>query len=390
MAMRRGHGEGSVFQRHAADCRKRSGAKTCICPWYAQIDHGWIGGKRVRPTRVATRDDGKRATKADAVRTLEAMRLEKRAGVITSAASLSTWLDYWLDHIVDPSDLKAATKTYYRSHVDQWLKPLVGKVRLDKLGPEHVRGLHASMRAAGKSPTTIRNAHATLRRALTAALAERRITYNWAREVTAPSAADNPHPQLTRDQAGRLIAVAARDPRELARVHVAVLLGLRQGEALALRWEDVDLDARTIRVEWSAARVAGSMVRQRPKTARSVRTVPLPPAAAHSLTAWRKASGGDGQVFHGYSGADSIEGAERDYRAWRQLLEDAQLPRVPLHGARGTCASMLEAAGCPPRMIADILGQADVRITETHYTRSDPQQRADALATIAKPWEIEG
>lgn len=93
MALRRGHGEGSVFQRHAADCRKRAGAKTCVCPWYAQIDHGWIGGKRVRPTRVAARDDGKRPTKSDAVRTLEAMRLEKRAGVITSAAPLSTWLD---------------------------------------------------------------------------------------------------------------------------------------------------------------------------------------------------------------------------------------------------------------------------------------------------------
>ena len=80
--------------------------------------------------------------------------------------------------------------------------PQLGKIQLAKLGPEHIRGMHASMRRAGKSPTTIRNAHATLRKALGAALTERRIAYNWAKEVSAPAAADNPHDQLTIDEAG--------------------------------------------------------------------------------------------------------------------------------------------------------------------------------------------
>lgn len=383
MPARRAKNEGSVFQRHAKDCRRKAGAKTCICPWYAQVDHGWIGGKRVRPARAATRDDGQRPTKADAIRTRDAMMLEKRAGVITTAATVAQWLDYWLTYIIEPGDLKPSTKTYYRQYVMQWLTPKMGQVRLDKLGPEHVRGLHAAMRAEGKSPTTIRNAHATLRKALSAALAEHRVAYNWAKEVSAPSAADVHHDQLTIAEAGKVFAAASGDPRSLARVHVAILCGLRQGEALALQWDDVDLETGVLRIQWSAARVDGRMVRQRPKTRRSVRDVPLPEAARQSLTAWRPKDA-TGYVFHGFRGPDAIEGTERDYRAWRSLLEAAGVPAVPLHGARGTCATMLEGLGYPPRLIADILGQADVRITEEHYARSDHSQRVEALESVAR------
>lgn len=348
----------------------------------------------MRPARVATRDDGKRPTKADAIRKRDEMMLEKRAGILPTTATVGAWLDYWLEHVVDPAvadgRLKAATATYYRSYCEQWLAPTVGRVKLAELGPEHVRGLHAAMRKAGKSPTTIRNAHATLRRALGVAVVERRVGVNWAREVAAPTASDNPFAQLTVDEAGNVFVVASRDPRELARVHVAILCGLRQGEALALRWDDINLDAGTIRVEWSATRVKGrGRVRVRPKSRRSTRTVPIPSAALASLTTWRAESGGRGFVFHGFDGPDAIEDASRDHRAWKMILADAGVPAVPLHGARGTCATMLEALGYPPRLIADILGQADVRITETHYARSDAWQRADAVNDVGDLFELE-
>lgn len=383
MTARRSKGEGTVFQRHARDCRRKTGSSTCICPWYAQVDHGWIGGKRVRPARAATRDDGQRPTKQDAIRTRDAMLLEMRAGVVTSASTMDQWLTYWLDNIIAHANLKPSTRTYYTQYTEQWLKPVLGKVRLDKLGPEHVRGLHEAMRKAGKSPTTIRNAHAALRKALGAALTERRVAYNWAREVSAPSASGEHHDQLSALEAGKVFVAAATDARTLARVHVAILCGLRQGEALALRWEDVDLKAGVIAVRWSAARVDGSMVRQRPKTRRSIRDVPIAEAARQSLQQWHAESGGQGYVFHGFAGPEVIEGAERDYRAWQAILSAARVSKVPLHGARGTCASILEGLGYPPRLIADILGQADVRITEEHYTRSDPEQRAAAMDSVS-------
>ena len=366
--MSRGKGEGSIYQLHADDCPKKSGAKTCTCVWIAALDFGVINGVRRRPTRRAS-------TKRDAYRRLEELKLTKAAGIVPTNATLGQWVDYWLTTL---RGLKPSTVTYYKLYAERWLKPTIGHVRLSKLGPEHVRALQNAMEQAGKSPTTIRNAHATLRRALKLALLERRVSVNWAKEVGGPSAADKPHPILSLEDAGNVFVVASRSARELARVHVAILCGLRQGEALALRWEDVGRDS--LRVEWSAARVGGKRVRQRPKTERSRRTVPLAPAAQNSLQAWRQESGGKGYVFPGFDGPESIEDASRDFRAWKALLQDAQVPPVPVHGARGTCATLLRSRGASERMIADYLGQADVRVLMEHYMHSDDaERRAGAL-----------
>ena len=112
--------------------------------------------------------------------------------------------------------------------------------------------------------------------------------------------------------------------------------------------------------------------------------MPLPPAVQQSLTAWRKESGGTGYVFHGFDGPESIEDASRDHRAWKALLASAGVPLIPLHGARGTCATLLRSRGAAERMIADYLGQADVRVLMEHYLHSDDaERRAGALALAA-------
>lgn len=375
--MTRGQGEGSIYQVHADDCRLLTGAKTCTCPWLAALDFGMVNGRRKRITRRA-------ATKREAVRRLEELKLTRAAGVVPSNASLSQWCDYWLGTV---TKLKPSTVTYYTLYVERWIKPTIGHVRLSKVGPEHVRALQQAMESAHKSPTTIRNAHATLRRALKLALLERRVSVNWAKEVGGPAAADKPHPILSLEDAGNLFLVASRDPRELARAHIAILCGLRQGEALALRWEDVRADS--LRVEWSAARVDGKRVRQRPKTERSRRTVPLAPAAQQSLLAWREASGGTGYVFPGFDGPESIEDASRDFRAWKALLRDAHVPAIPVHGARGTCATLLRSRGASERMIADYLGQADVRVLMEHYMHSDDAERRAGALELGSVFAIE-
>lgn len=364
MAKRRGQGEGSIYQREDGG-------------WVAQLDLGYVAGKRSRPVRRAR-------TKREALAKLEEMKRDRDAGITSTAKNVEQWLAYWLDEVIAPAveagDLKPATARYYRSHVEQWLTPHLGAHRLNELAPRHVRELHAAMRKAGKSDAMIRNSHATLRKAMKVALSDGRLRRDPLAGVSAPTPKDR-YRILTAEQAGVLFACASADPRTLARVHVAILGGLRQGEALALRWEDVT-DTH-ISVKTSITRVDGKLTHVTPKTRAGVREVPMAPALKASLEAWRERSV-TGYVFHGFRGPEAIEGAERDHRAWKAALEAAKLPAVPLHGARGTCATLLQAAGVPPRVVADILGQANVVVALEHYSHSDDGQRTDALGKLAE------
>src|SRR5699024_6502573 len=84
-------------------------------------------------------------------------------------------------------------------------------------------------------------------------------------------------------------------------------------------------------------------------------------------------------VFHGFKGPTHPEGSKRDWQAWADALAAANVPHVPLHGARATSASLLQAYGITDRWIADILGHAQVRTSQQHYLRSDPEQLRQAL-----------
>lgn len=368
MPARRGQGEGSIYQRPDGT-------------WVAQLDMGTIAGVRKRPIRRAR-------TKKEALRKLDDMKRTRDAGAMPDAATVEQWLTYWLDHVVDPKvaagQLKPSTAAGYRSHVHTWLIPQLGKVRMSRLGPVHIRGLHQTMRDHGKAPATIRNVHATLRKAMAVAVADRRLPRMPFGDVTAPTP-QHTYDVLDADQAMRVIAAAATDPRTLARIHVAILGGLRQGEALALRWDTVS-DTH-IGVRGSLARVDGVLVTQAPKTRAATRDVPMAPALAASMAAWRSASGGQGYVFHGFDGPHAPEGAARDHRAWKTVLEAAGVPLVPLHGARGTCATLMQAAGVPPRVVADILGQANVTVLLQHYSHSDEVQRSAAVAQLGRSIE---
>jgi integrase len=118
------------------------------------------------------------------------------------------------------------------------------------------------------------------------------------------------------------------------------------------------------------------------KTAASERVIPLPPAAALVLAAWAKAADpAQEYVFPGRT--QPIEDARHDWAVWKAALEQAGVPHVPLHGARGSAASILRAMGVPERWIADVLGHATVHVTQEHYLHSDDAQRLDALTRLA-------
>lgn len=370
--VRRGHGEGSIYQR-ASDKR-----------WIGSIDLGIVAGKRRRKTVSAE-------TRADVVRRLRELQRQLDAGVMSDQATVEDWLRYWL-HDVAAQKVRESTLEGYQSRVNQWLIPNLGRVRLSGLTSKHVLELHKTMRAAGKSETTIRQAHAILQRALEIALRDGRVVRNAAKDAEAPKAAKNPHPHLWAEEAFRVLA-GNPEPRDQARLACALLLGLRQGEALGLKWSRIELFERD-GVLTGEMTIAETVQRRRGKGLRvtgvksdhSERTLPLPPLAAAALRAWRDVNQSE-WVFPGYV-TTNPESPRRDYQAWLDCLNRAGVRRVPLHGARGSAASALMALNVPVPVIADILGQGTITVTERHYLHSSPEQIRAALMQLSDRYAL--
>lgn len=352
---RRGKGEGSITKR--ADGR-----------FVASVDFGYMNGKRVRPQKTCK-------TKTEAIAAIRKMQASQDRGIIPDAVTLEAWLAYWLD---SNRELRPRTRKTYQGFIDGWLIPLAGDVQIRKLAPEHVRAIHRKMRAEGKSAATIRHVHVILRSALAMAVEEERVHRNVAAIVKAPTAdADSHHAVLSAADARRILDAASGV--EYVRIMVA-MLGLRQGEALGLRWRDVierDDGMMLLNVAGQIQWIDGKRVRTPTKSKASVRQVAVP--FPERLRGLRDMVGGepDAYVFGEIS-------PFTDARRWKALLERAGVEHVPLHGARGTGATLLLEMGVPLRYISDILGHANIKVTANAYTRSDEDRRAAAMELLGR------
>jgi integrase len=222
---------------------------------------------------------------------------------------------------------------------------LLGHHRLDRLQPEHVEAAWAQLSAEGLAPATVLMNHRILSRALTVAMQRGRVARNVATLVDPPSVRRAEIVPLTEAEVRRVLE-AAREIDNGARWSVALALGLRQGEALGLRWEDVDLDESTLTVRHALQRVKGQgLVLVEPKSTAGRRTLVLPAPLVDGLRthrAWqlqqRLAAGSvwedGGFVFAQANGRPFDAG--QDWAAWKRLLTAAGVRDARLHDARHT------------------------------------------------------
>lgn len=360
---RRGRGEDSIYRR-ASDGR-----------WVGAIDMGMVDGKRVRKTVTAT-------TKTEVAKRLKEVRASIDKGVLPSRATTGEWLEWWLEHVA-VKKVRERTLQGYRSS-SRYAVDILGRVPLQDLRPEHVERMHKAMLDRGLSAGTVRQAHAVLQSALSDALARERVTRNVAKVAKAPRVPLNPHEHLSPAQA-KLVLSSAGTPRELARLVCALVLGMRQGEVLALRWEDyAERDGdRVLVVEESVSRITGrGIVRGDVKSLASHRAIPLPTSVAHIFDAWRElAARGEEYIFPGPKGGP--EDQKRDWTAWRDALARAGVPHVPLHGARGSAASLLADMGVPDWRIGQILGHT-AWVSRRHYIAGELGPKRAALDGLVR------
>ncbi len=363
--------------------------KNCKAPWAMAIDRGMVAGRRDRKVITAK-------TKAELAVKVAQHREREVLGVDSSASTVADWLDFWIERVAPvkgKNGLRETTRRGYKSKIELYLKPFLGKVRLQDLNADHIDRLHEWMRTLDKSrlkgahgpgelsDTTIRQAHMVLRSALDDAVARRKITYNPAAVVKAPQAALNPHPHFELDDAKKVI-MAARNERELCRLVVALGLGIRQGEALGLRWTEYrkDADGYYLLVEEAVQRVNGRLVRTDVKSRASHRRVPIPERYVPIFEAWR-ALATDAYIFPGPNGGPCD--SKLDWKVWRDTVARTGLPHKPPHGARGSTASILGDSGVPDWLIAEILGQSQVTTTRRHYLKGTDAAHRTAIGGLA-------
>jgi integrase len=195
---------------------------------------------------------------------------------------------------------------------------------------------------------------------------------------------------FTPDEA-RVFLAAARRHRLEALYAVALTLGLRQGEALGLRWDDVDLSMGYIRVARQLQRFDGKFQLVEPKTARSRRTIVMPPTICKLLTDHRERQAQErnaagvrwkewGLVFTRADGYP-LDGTVVTHQ-FHEFLDLAGLPQRRFHDLRHSCATLLLAQGVSPRVVMEILGHSQIALTMNTYTHVVPDLRRDAATRM--------
>jgi integrase len=245
---RRGSGEGSIFQRK--DGR-----------WVGQLDLGIVDSRRRYRTVY-----GKQ--RKEVAGELTKLLRQRDTGALTSAGreTVAGYAAAWLDG--KKSSLRPSTRRSYAWLINTHLVPEIGSLRLDKLQPAHVRTMLQRRLDAGLSPRSVHHLRAVLRAALSQAVKDGILSRNVAALADGPTVEPNQVTPLSPDEAAQLLAAVHGDRLE-ALYRVALAIGLRRGEALGLRWQDVDLERRELHVVNALQRIDGKLRLVPPKTKRS-------------------------------------------------------------------------------------------------------------------------
>jgi len=233
-------------------------------------------------------------------------------------------------------------------------------------------------------------ARAVLRRALNHALRDSLVARNVATLTEPPKAEQHMVEPLSASQARRLIEASA-DDRLGPLFARAMLTGLRQGELLALRWQDVDLDGGILAVRHTLTRRDGKPVLTAPKTNKSRRTLALPAAAIAVLKDQRKrqlesrlfagSRWHDWELVFGSSVGTPLNPANVSHRL-TAILDAAGLPHQRFHDLRHCCASLLLAQGIPAKTIMEQLGHSQISLTLNTYAHLAPALMKDAADAL--------
>lgn len=364
---------GSITQR---------GDKYRVCFDYG-VDRN---GRRVRKYRTFD-------TKRDATRAFNEhkVKMDKGTQIMPSEYTFAQWLDYWYKDIILPQ-IEETTAYGYRGMIENYLKPRLGEIRLQKLTARDIQQYYTwLMDEKELSPNTVIKHHNLLTNTLNAAERQEYITKNPMRAVSPPKKRQREAKFYTPEQLGILLDKAVGTRLELP-VFICAYLGLRRGELCGLRWSDVDLEHKTITIENTRTQAGKKEIEKGTKTASSTRTLYLPDTLCDMLKAAKEHQQAcRAEYKNAYDDNDYVVVME-DGRPFRpnylselfsKFLADNDLPKIVLHELRHTFASLSNQAGIPAYNIGKALGHSTPATTQKIYTHLLDQTHTQAVEGVA-------
>jgi len=397
VARRRGNNEGSIT------FHKKSGL------WMGRIFVGYDNeGKPIRKVMYAK-------SKTELQEKIRNVLYERQAGTYVEPSRLTVgeWVISYLETYVRPS-VRVKTFTTYEDMAKKHIVPALGTRLLQQLQTPEIQRFYNEKLEAGRldgkgglSSRAIHMMHQVISGALKQALAEGRIQRNVAEAVKLPPLKYKSMRSLSREELAELMK-AVREDRLHAAFEVELATGLRRGELLALRWQDVDLNKKVIHVRRTLKRVRAEggerrtkLVFEEPKTDKSRRTITLTETAVKALKLHRvrqaeeKLRVGEAYQDNGLVFATPL-GRPIDpdgfYKHFSKILKKAGISHRSFHNCRHTVATVLLEEGVNPKVVQELLGHARVGITLDIYSHVDMktmQQATDKLEEALQKARVE-
>lgn len=357
--------------------------------WQGRVTVGYRDGKQVRkPVYGRTYDECEGR--------LIALKHNVRLGIppADDRVTVKQYIEDWLRDTAKPS-VRPRTYESYAHILQAHVIPTLGKITLTKLTPQHVRSLMNAKTGAGLSARTVTYIRAVLRIVLGQAMLDGAVARNVAALTRAPKQERHEVQPLTLAEVKTFLG-ASRGDRDEALFLSAAALGMRKGELLGLRWQDVDLDSGTLTVRYQAQRIGGKKVLVPPKTDKSRRMIALPALVVDGLRRHRVRQLEErliaGSRWHDLdlvfpSTIGTIADSANVTHAFHDALLRAGLPRMRFHDLRHTAASLMLAQDVNPKVMQEVLGHSQFSMTMDLYShlmpaaKKDAADRMDALLT---------
>lgn len=368
---------------------KRGGA------WTYVLDISLPGQRRRQKSKGGYR------TKRDALAALNEAQGALQRGLYVEPSKLSVktfLLDHWLPAI--EAGLRHSTLQGYRGAIRTYVLPRLGETRLQALTPDQLNAYYGELlhegRKGGKgglSPKTVHNVHVMLHKALHDAVRWSYLPRNVAEFSDPPKQTSSGKAMRTWTPAElrTFFDCVSDDPYNVAWV-LAANTGMRRGEVLGLRWQDIDFDRRRLSIRQTIISIDYRVEIGEPKTARGRRSVALDSGTVTALRAHRAAQNQLklklGEAWHDndlvFCRADGTPlHPDRFTQMFDKRVRDSGLPRIRLHDLRHTHATLALAAGIHPKVVSERLGHSTVAFTMDVYSHAIPSMEAEAAETIA-------